>query len=222
MCGRIANTLPVDAMAQLFSATPGNDLPSGARLNICPTQPLAVCTAQDGARHLETMRWGFLPHWYDSPTAGPLLINARAETVAEKPAFRAAIRTRRCLIPADGFYEWHRAAGAKLPYYISRRDGQPMVFGGLWQDWEHDGQRLRSVAMVTVAAGPTLEPIHHREPLILEPEDWSKWLGEDGRGAALLMHPCAQGVLQAWRVDPKVNSNRAEGEDLRAPLADPT
>ena len=221
MCGRIANTLPVDAMARLFSAVPGNDLPAGARLNICPTEPLAVCTAQEGMRHLQVMRWGFLPHWYDAPNAGPLLINARAESVAEKPAFRAAIRSRRCLIPADGFYEWHRADGAKLPYYISRSDGQPMVFGGLWQDWDHAGQHLRSVAMVTVAAGPTLAPIHHREPLILEPKDWAKWLGEEGHGAALLMHPRPEGVLQAWRVDSAVNSNRAEGENLRAPLADP-
>ncbi|TMV91372.1 SOS response-associated peptidase [Thioclava sp. BHET1] len=218
MCGRIANTLPKDAMVRLFEATPGNDLPEGARHNLCPTEPLAVCISTGGVRHLRAMRWGFVPHWYKSPSDGPLLINARAETVAQKPAFRAAIRTQRCLIPADGFYEWHRAGESRLPWYISRRDGAPMVFGGLWQDWEQDGLQLRSCAIVTLAAGPVLAPIHHREPLILERADWAKWLGEAGHGAARLMVPCPESVLQAWRVGRAVNSSRAEGETLRAPL----
>ncbi|KFE36683.1 hypothetical protein DW2_00955 [Thioclava atlantica] len=217
----MANILPVDAMARLFKAVPGNDLPEGPRYNICPTQPLAVCVSLGGHRQLRAMRWGFVPHWYKSPTDGPLLINARAETVAEKPAFRAAIRDRRCLIAANGFYEWHREGEAKLPWFVSRRDGEPIVFGALWQDWERGGELLTTCAIVTVSAGPTLAPIHHREPLVIEKNDWAKWLGEEGHGAARLMQPRPEGVLQAWRVGMEVNSNRASGPELCTPLADP-
>ncbi|OOY09946.1 SOS response-associated peptidase [Thioclava sp. F36-7] len=220
MCGRMANTLPVDAMARLFKAVPGNDVPDGERFNICPTQSLPVCVSGEGQRQLRAMRWGFIPHWYKTPTDGPLLINARSETVAEKPAFREAIRSRRCLIPADGFYEWHREGEAKLPFYVSRKDGAPMVFGGLWQDWEKGGELLTTCAIVTLPAGPTLAPIHHREPLVLEQADWAKWLGEEGHGAATLMQPRPEGILQAWRVGQEVNSNRASGPGLREPLAD--
>lgn len=219
MCGRFALTLPQDAMAQLFAARPANDLPPVPRFNICPTVQVHVVTAAEGGRRLSGMRWGFVPQWFKSLTDGPLLINARAETLAEKPAFRAAARARRCLIPADGFYEWTKGeGGARLPWYIQRRDGAPMVMAGVWQDWGEEGARIATCAVVTTAAGPDTAALHDRVPLILNPQDWPLWLGEAGHGAAALMRPPGAGLLEAWRVDPAVNSNRAEGESLRAPL----
>lgn len=222
MCGRYAITLPPEAMARLFSAVPGNDVPGGARYNVCPTQVVAACTHEAGARRMRGMRWGFLPQWYKTPTDGPLLINARSDTIADKPAFRAAARERRCLIPADGFYEWSRPAGTRpLPWFVHRSDGAPMVFGAIWQDWEREGERLTTCAIVTVAAGPGLAAIHDRAPLVLEPSDWALWLGEAGPGAARLMRPAAEGVLALHRVGLEVNSNRAEGPGLVMPLIEP-
>ena len=221
MCGRFAITLPVEAMARLFDAVPGNDVPGDPRYNVCPTTPVAVCTAGEGGRRLRAMRWGFLPHWYKTPSDGPLLINARSETVAEKPAFRQACRERRCLIPVDGFYEWTREEGRQpLPWYIHRADGAPLVLGGIWQEWESAGQGpIAACAIVTCPAGPGMDSIHDREPLVVEPGDWPLWLGEAGHGAARLMKPAAPGVLAWHRVGTEVNSNRAAGPGLREAIA---
>jgi putative SOS response-associated peptidase YedK len=225
MCGRFALTLPHDAMARLFEAVPANDLPPVPRFNICPTQAVHVVRmgAGEGARRLVAMRWGFVPQWYKTPSDGPLLINARAETLSEKPAFRAAARARRCLIPADGFYEWTKAEdGARLPWYIRRRDAAPLVMAGVWQEWGATGDRIATCAIVTTAASRDIDTLHHRMPLILDPANWPLWLGDAGHGAARLMQPGPQGWpegrLEAWRVDPAVNSNRAEGAALRTPI----
>ena len=204
MCGRMTITHPNEALIALFGAAPGNDLPETPRFNICPTNPVAVVTSDQG-RRLRTMRWGFLPSWYKSPTDGPLIINARSDTVAVKPAFREAIRTRRCILPASGFYEWSAGPNStRLPWYITRCDGAPLALAALWQHWGD----MDTVAMVTTEAGPDMSAIHDREPVILAPEDWPLWLGEAGHGAARLMH-ATTGVLQAHRVNVAVNSNRA-------------
>ena len=219
MCGRMAVTLPHDAMAQVFDATPANDLPEVPNFNVCPTTPVATVTSDAGTRHLRPMRWGFVPHWYKSVNDGPLLINARAETIAEKPAFRAACRERRCLVPASGFYEWTRLEdGTKLPWYITRRDGAPLAFAGIWQDWERGGEALSSCAVVTTGANEAMSRVHHRIPVILEQDDWPLWLGEAGKGAATLMHAPKEDVLDFHRVSPAVNSNRASGPDLIEPV----
>ena len=219
MCGRFAITLPNDAMAQLFAATPSNDLPEGENFNVCPTNRIATVTSQDGQRRLRPMRWGFLPHWYKTENGGPLLINARSETIAEKPAFKSACRERRCLIPATGFYEWTKDQdGKRLPWYIRRADGAPVVFAGVWQRWEREGEAFTTCAIVTTAANRNLSVIHHRMPLILEQEDWPLWLGETGKGAARLMQPGDDGILEYHRVDPAVNSNRASGPELIEPV----
>ena len=150
------------------------------------------------------------------PNDGPLIINARSDGVARKPAFREAIRERRCILPASGFYEWSAGpGGARLPWYITRADGQPMAFGALWSRWGE----IDTCAMVTVTGGPNLAGIHDREPVILEPADWPLWLGEAGHGAAVLMKPTAAGVLRAHRVGVAVNSNRAAGAQLIEPIA---
>lgn len=214
MCGRFAVTLPHDAMAQLFNAAPANDLPDVPSYNTCPTTQIHV--VQSGARRLlRPMRWGFIPHWYEKPSGGPLLINARAETIAQKPAFRDACRSRRCLIPCSGFYEWTKDTdGNRLPWYIRRADGQPMVFAGIWQDWGTGSEQMRSCAMVTIGANTPMRSIHHRMPVILEQQTWGKWLGEEGFGAASLMHPAPDEILQFHRVSTDINSNRSVGPDL--------
>ena len=215
MCGRFTITHPNEALAALFAAVLGNDLPDSPRFNICPTNSVAVVTSSDG-RRLRSMRWGLIPAWYKAANDGPLIINARSDTVAVKPAFRDAIRTRRCILPASGFYEWSAGPDkARLPWYITRSDGAPMAFGALWSPWG-DGD---TCAMVTVEGGPNMAGIHDREPVVLEPADWPLWLGEAGHGAAALMKPTAAGVLQAQRVGVAVNSNRASGPDLIEALA---
>ena len=219
MCGRFAITLPDDAMAQLFAARPANDLPPVPRYNICPTQPVATVVSSGGARHFGPMRWGLIPAWYKHAGDGPLLFNARAETLAQKPAFAEAARKRRCLIPASGFYEWTREGEARLPWFITRTDGAPMVFAGVWQAWTGpDGMRMGTCAIVTCAATGAMAGLHERVPVILEREDWALWLGEAGHGAARLMRPLAEGALSFHRVGLAVNSNRAEGAELITPL----
>jgi putative SOS response-associated peptidase YedK len=218
MCGRFAITLPSDAMAHLFDAQPANDLPHVPNFNVCPTNQVHSVVSGETGRRLVAMRWGFLPHWYKSPSDGPLLINARGETLAEKPAFRDACRTRRCLIPVSGFYEWTKDPdGKRLPWYI-QTDASVIAFAGVWQQWHKDAMPLTTCAIVTVASSGPLSDIHHRMPLRIAPEDWPLWLGEEGKGAARLMTGSPGDVFSFHRVDPRVNSNRAEGPELIDPL----
>ncbi|WP_187429451.1 SOS response-associated protein YedK [Roseobacter fucihabitans] len=221
MCGRLALTLPSDAMAQMFGAQPGNDLPSVPNYNICPTDQIhVVCGALDGPRRLTSMRWGFVPHWYKTLNDGPLLINARAETIAEKPAFSQAARRRRALVIASGFYEWTKSPdGQRNPWYMSPAQGDVLVMAAIWQEWQNpEGEALRSCALVTTAANRDMAKIHHRMPVIVQPEDWPLWLGEAGHGAARLMRATDEGGLKMHRVDRAVNSNRAAGSALIVPL----
>ena len=219
MCGRFAITLPDDAMTALFEAAPANDLPNIPNFNVCPTLQVHTVTSEDGIRRLRPMRWGFLPHWYKSLTDGPLLINARSETIAEKPAFRAAARDRRCLIPATGFYEWTKdSEGKRLPWYIHSRERETLAFAGVWQVWEKGDAPLVTCAIVTTQANQAVAAIHHRMPVILGPEDWPLWLGEAGKGAATLMTAAPEDALAYHRVDQAVNSNRAAGSDLIKPI----
>ena len=205
-------------MAQLFAAKPANALPPVPNFNVCPTNQVHVILGEDDGRRLVSMRWGFLPHWYKAENDGPLLINARAETVADKPAFKSACRERRCLILATGFFEWTKDEnGNRLPWYFQRQDGEPIAFGGIWQSWGKDDPQ-DTCAIVTTAANKRVSELHHRMPLIVEPDNWPLWLGEEGRGAARLMVPGDEDVLSWYRVDPKVNSNRASGPDLIAPV----
>ncbi len=221
MCGRMAVTLPPDAMAKLFAAVPDNDLPRVPNYNVCPTNNVhIVAQGPDGRRQLKGMRWGFIPRWYKKPAAGPLLINARAETLAEKPAFRNAARTRRGLVIATGFYEWTKdAEDGRDPWYISRADATPLALAAIWQDWHGtEGEIITSCAIVTTGANAPMQAIHHRMPVVIAEPDWPLWLGEAGKGAATLMQPPADELLTWHRVDRTVNSNRASGAELISPL----
>ncbi len=212
MCGRFAITLPNDAMAQVFDAQPDNDLPQGPNFNVCPTNSVHVVTA---GRRLTAMRWGFIPHWYKAPNDGPLLINARSETIAQKPAFRAACRERRCLIPAHGFYEWTKSPdGDRLPWFI--HGDAPLVFAGVWQVWGEDP--VATCAIVTCPANAKMGQLHARMPVILSPPDWATWLGEGDQKAAPLMTAAPDDALTFYRVGEAVNSNRAVGPQLIDPV----
>jgi len=206
-------------MARLFEATPANDLPDVPNYNVCPTTNVPVVTSESGQRQYRSMRWGFIPHWYKKANGGPLLINARSETIAEKPAFRAACRERRCLVVATGFYEWHRSDGQQpLPWWVTPADGGPLVMAGIWQRWEQNETSLSTVAIVTADANEDMAPIHHRLPVILPAESWALWLGEAGKGAAVLMKNAPNGALHFQRVGTAVNSNRATGPELIEPI----
>jgi putative SOS response-associated peptidase YedK len=220
MCGRMAITLPPDAMSQLFEAVPANDLPPVPNYNVCPTNDVHIVTSDpDGNRRLGKMRWGLIPHWYKKSNDGPLLINARAETIADKPAFRNAVRERRGLIVASGFYEWTKGEDdGRDPWYITRVDDRPLALAAVWQDWNQpDGSRLSTCAVVTAAANITMSRLHNRMPVIIRRADWPLWLGEDGKGAAPLMRAADEDLLHWHRVDRTVNSNRARGSELIEP-----
>lgn len=190
------------------------------RYNICPTQKIVVARVVDGERRISRLRWGLLPRWYKTPSGGPLLINARAETIADKPAFKSSCRTRRCLVPASGFYEWTKAAdGGKDPHYLYPATGDAFAFAGIWRDWvSPEGEVTSTVAIVTCAANDDIRPIHHRMPVIIDPQDFGLWLGEKGKGAAVLMRPAPLGSVVTHPVSRAVNGIREDKVELTARL----
>ncbi|MBJ3762634.1 SOS response-associated peptidase [Maribius pontilimi] len=219
MCGRFVLTHPSDALARIFDAVPDNALPDVPNYNTCPTTQIHAVTLQDGTRRLRGLRWGLIPRWAKTESDGPLLINARSETVADKPAFRDAVRKRRCLVPATGFYEWTKDdKGNRLPWYIAPEGDAPLAFAGIWQDWTGGDEAISTCAILTCAANTPMAAIHDRMPVIVAPDDWPLWLGEAGKGAADLMRPAPGGLLRMYRVDPRVNSARARGAELIEPL----
>ena len=213
MCGRFAFYSPAEATAALFGATGTTEL--RARYNIAPTQFIAgIRDSDDAGREMAEFRWGLVPFWAKDPSIGNRMINARAETVAEKPSFRNAYRKRRCLILADGFYEWHTEDGAKVPYFISLESGEPFAFAGLWEHWQskETDEALETATIVTTAANQYLSQLHHRMPVVLEPDDADRWMSGDM--ALLDEYESIAPALRAWPVDRKVNNARNESDDL--------
>ena len=223
MPGRFALSSSLDALAQLFDAAPEADLPEIPNYNVCPTNIIHGVLREEGRRKLAPLRWSFLTARHKMPSDRPLIINARSEGIAEKPAFRVACRERRCLIPATGFYEWTKdAEDNRLPWYIHARESTVLAFAGVWEDWRApngDGDTLRTCAVVTTQANDPLSGLHHRMPVVLAAADWPPWLGEAGHGAARLMRAAPDDALAFHRVGLAVTSNRASGPDLIAPLA---
>ncbi len=213
MCGRFAFYSPTEATAALFRVSAVPEVKP--RYNIAPTQDIAaVRVGADDSRELTMLRWGLVPFWAKEPSIGNRMINARAETVAEKPSFRAAYRHRRCLILADGFYEWRKEADGKTPYYISLASGEPFAFAGLWEDWhaKDTGEVLQTTAIITTAANEFMHQLHHRMPVVLQIDTADRWL--DGDDQVLSEIGESGPEFRAWPVDRRVNNARNEGEDL--------
>ncbi|MDP6953484.1 MAG: SOS response-associated peptidase [Alphaproteobacteria bacterium] len=215
MCGRYSLTTPEEALVGLFEAGPLEG--HAPRFNAAPAQTLPVVRLDsDGARQWAWLRWGLVPSWAKDPAIGNRMINARAETVAEKPSFRAAFRRRRCLVIADGFYEWQARDGAKQPYHIALADGGPMAFAGLWERWDGDAT-LETFTILTTEASPDIAPIHHRMPVILAPAHYSVWLGAEDAGLlAGLLVPGGGVELVARAVSRHVNNPRHDDADCLA------
>lgn len=193
--------------------------------NVAPTDVVYAVAAHERRRMLVTFRWGLVPFWAKERKIASRLINARAETVEEKPAFAESFRRRRCLIPADGFYEWQRHTdGSRTPYFVHRVDGAPMAFAGLWASWrdrERDGERLLTCTIVTTEASTGIAMIHERMPVVLEPEVWADWLDQDTTPAALrhLLIPARPELLALRQVDAQVNNVRNNHSGLLEPVA---
>ena len=231
MCGRFVQERSVTELAELFSAEPiavDDDSLAAPRYNLAPTDPAAVVVERvDGRRAVVPFRWGLVPHWAPDASIAARTINARAETVATLPAFRDAFRRRRCLVPADGFYEWTTNAEAagprsrRTPFLIRRADRRPMAFAGLWSSWRNpaSGESRRTFAIVTRAAGAAIRPLHDRMPVVVEPEDWATWLAPDVDPVALqvLLDRPAEAPVELVRVRPLVNSVRNQGPELVEP-----
>ena len=219
MCGRYASITSPDAIRQMVKAV--NVAPNFApNWNLAPSQPGLVVRRhpETGERHLDALAWGFLPNWTKELKGAVGPINARAETLGTSAMFRSAARARRCLVPADAFYEWHRTEQGKQPYAIARQDGAPLMFAGIWDGWRGpDGEVIRSFAIVTCPANATMAPIHDRMPVILEAADWPVWLGETEGDALAMARPAAADVLKAWPVSAAVNSVRNKGPVLLIP-----
>ena len=189
--------------------------------NVTPGQEAMVVRRhpKSGERHLDLLTWGFLPHWAVDLKAERKPINARAETVAATPMFRDAFAHARCLVPADAYYEWQPGEGGKQPYAFARRDEQPMMLAGLWDIWKASGvEAIRSFTIITTAVNEAARPVHGRMPVVLERDNWPRWLGEAEGSPAQLLHPPAGSMLRAWPVSRRVNSPRHNDAALLDPL----
>ena len=207
MCGRFTLYTDPEAVGRQFGLAPPDGL--GARYNIAPSQSLLAVRQTRQGREFARFRWGLVPFWAKSDKIGYRMINARAETVAAKPAFRAAYRHRRCLIPADGFYEWAPGPDGKQPYYIRMKDGEVFALAGLWERWEGEGGVLESCTLIVTQANPLMAPIHDRMPVILHQDDYTRWLDTghvDPEALAALLKPYPGRELVAFPVSTHVNS----------------
>ncbi len=221
MCGRYGYYLPAEAMLALFHVL--NDIGYPPRYNIRPTEPIVIIKESEGRRTAELFRWGLVPHWVKDPREFPLLINARAESMLEKPAFRDAVKNSRCIVPASGYYEWMKGPdGTRRPYFITRTDDEPMAFAGLYSTWSGpDGEEVDTVAIVTVEPNLEISSIYDRMPAILTGDAVDAWLNTrevNAPGAAKLAITPPSGTMKYHPVGRAIGSNTAEGPDLILPV----
>ncbi len=219
MCARYSLTSPPEAVRALFDAPGVDDFPP--RYNIAPSQPVLIARSSfKGSPELQLVRWGLIPSWLRDPaTLRSPLINARAETVAEKPAFRGPLRHRRCLIPTTGFYEWSGKRADRQPHLIRLKDQELFALAGLWEAWlGADGSEIETMAILTTAANAEMRHLHDRMPLILDARDFDRWLdcrSGTAEGVLDLLRPLADGRLTITAINPRLNDPRAEGPDLQ-------
>lgn len=216
MCGRYTLTSSPEVLRALFRYQEQPNFPP--RYNVAPTQPIPIVRLVEGKRQFALMRWGLLPSWVKDPKAFSLLINARGESAAEKPAFRAAMKRRRCLIPADGFYEWRAGGVRKQPYFVHAKSVAPLAFAGLWETWTGpNGEELDTAAIVTTGANATLRPIHDRMPVIVPEAAFDLWLdctNVDVATAAALIAPAPDNLMEAYPVSTEVNRTANDNPKL--------
>jgi putative SOS response-associated peptidase YedK len=229
MCGRYTSTSSPSALAEHFHVEEVRLAETAVDYNVTPRAEMPVVAESQGRRVLDLVRWGLVPSWAKDLSIGDRLINARAESLATKPAYRKAFERRRCLVPADGFYEWQKLAGGKRkqPYYIHGRDGEPLAFAGLWEVWhdpnDDDAPRIRTFVIVTTDANATLRPLHDRMPAILPESAWDTWLDRDNHDTVALQRflvPAPDDALVAYPVSTLVNRPQNNGAELIAPLPD--
>jgi putative SOS response-associated peptidase YedK len=224
MCGRYVVAYDPDTLVSGFSVLRVQPFPR--RWNVAPQSPVPVVfETKAGERVAELMRWGLVPSWAKDPALGNKLNNARSDGVFDKPSFRQAARRRRCLLPASGFYEWQATPAFKQPWYISARDGQPLAMAGLFEAWRPtpDAEWLLTCCVITTDANALMAPIHERMPVLIPPDQWSRWLARDVQDPAALaplLAPAPAEGLQAWPVSRAVSRGSAEGEELVRPLPD--
>jgi putative SOS response-associated peptidase YedK len=221
MCGRLASDLPPELIQRIFATA--NALPNlRPSWNLAPTMdaPVVRLHPETRARHLDMLRWGLVPFTTKDLKSARKPINARAETVATSPMFRAAFGKRRCIVPVSAFYEWKTEAEGKQPFAIARADGEPLALAGIWEGWRGpDGEVLRSFAVLTTAANRTMALLHERMPVILERDSWPVWLGEAQGDPSHLLTAADESVLRMWKVDKAVGNVRNDRPDLLAPLS---
>lgn len=219
MCGRFALKNP-QAVKAAFDLAEMPDLPP--RFNIAPSQDIAIIRAGPDGRHLSLAHWGLIPSWARSADSGYSTINARAETVDTKPSFRAPFKRHRCLIPADGFYEWHAEGGVKIPHHIGRTDGAPFALAGLWDVWKGPDGEVTSCTIIVTSANAFMQSLHDRMPVILAPGDYTQWLDPDNHDTAALKQllvPAPDEGLAEWPVSRQLNNPRHEGPECAEPLS---
>ncbi len=221
MCGRYTLSTPSDVVRDLFELSEAPEL--RPRFNIAPTQEASVVRVQGDARRLDLLKWGLVPYWAKDPSRGP--INARSETVAEKPSFRDAFKKRRCLVVADGFYEWQKVAGGgKKPFYFQLPDGSPFAFAGLWERWTRGDEPLETFTILTKEANQIVGEIHPRMPVILGREGYAPWLDpdlQDGRALAGLLEAGPMEELTCYPVSTYVNSPANDSPECIVSLGTP-
>lgn len=226
MCGRFVSASPPDEIAAYFDASLADEQLIEPSWNVAPTDDVYAVTAAAAERRLETFHWGLVPMWAESPGVGSRMINARAETVATRNAFRPALESRRCLVPADGYFEWQAVPGRpkKQPMFIHRRDGHLLAFAGLWERWrdrsQPDAPLLHSCTVITSAANDAMAAVHDRMPVILDPDAWATWLDADAEIDELLtlLVPARDDVLDLRPVGPDVGNVKNNGAHLIDPV----
>ena len=219
MCGRYSLTQPIKTLKEHFQAI-AVELEHDARYNIAPSQSVPIVIAGEQGREIHALRWGLVPSWSKNPDMGHRLINARSETVADKPSFRSSFKKRRCLVPTDGFYEWQVGDEGKIPQYIRMRTGGMFAFAGLWSEWDSGQEILRTFTIITTGANHDLESVHHRMPVILMPDQYDAWLLPKTSPEELkkLMNPLEEGLLDHYKISKTVNSPKNDSEECLAPL----
>lgn len=222
MCGRYSLTVTPDELYRLFGID--DKLNLQPRFNVAPTQAAPVVRKNGAEKNMDMLRWGLIPPWSKDVSIASKLINARGETVAEKPSFRSAYESRRCLVPVDGFYEWRTEGGKKQPFRIGFREGKPFAFAGLWESWtvpeglKDTGDTVETFTIVTTNANPKLVPIHHRMPVIVDPTDYELWLEGGSDEANAVIKPFSQDDMAFYRVSTRVNNVRNDDEACVEPL----